>query len=147
MRTPEQTHVPPGGPSTSGRPFSPERDHVDYNPMPPSASLPPHIIPGTSISQRLYYKKNDQYLPIEQNSETVIVENYTVGLLENNVCIPMYTENKKIAVIDNRTRTVLEVTEEQAASLGIGERLMPQKNLSKKKRINKHRPFEFKPRK
>ena len=122
--------------NTSERRRSPERFLVYSTPLSPQ--VPPHRIPLSIIPQTLYYKENGRLLSIPQNIETVRVGPYTLGILENNMCIPMYTRNGKNVVIDNRTRGFEEITEQQAASLGIGKPVASQK--LKKERSNQQKP-------
>ena len=147
MRRPGQTHVPKGGPSTSGRDHThllPEEeisskvrslDHpnsenaissaceaismsgVDFN----------RIQQAHEVPANLYYIKNGR---LEQLSTFVsaISDHYTVGRIVDGFVRPLYSENGKMVIVDNRDGSLHVINKEQAANLGINRAYIPNRH-------------------
>ena len=146
MRRPNQTHIPPGPPSTSGRSNSPEAPSSSGRPSSPEEfsrsrrpGAPSHVIHADRLRHTLFYKENGEYLPLQRDTETVVVDPYTLGILKNNICTPMYTENRKIAIIDNEKGVVVEIDQKMADNLGIGKPLKSLESGLKKLKKNRQR--------
>ena len=144
MRRPGQIHVPEGGPSTSGRDHThllPEEElsskvrSLDYpnSDNATSSACEALSMSGVDINRinrahgvpdKIYYRKNGR---LEKLSTFVsaICHHYTLGRIVDGFIRPLYSENGKMVIVDNRDGSLRVINKEQAAKLGINRAYIP----------------------
>ena len=158
MRRPEQTHVPEGGPSTSGydhthllpeeeqsfseRFHDPQSSHsnaINLSAVLDESGVETHHFGHTiSHTNNLYAKKNGRLQKLT-NFISALSGPFTAGRIERGFVRPLYSETGQMVVIDNRDNKVYEINEEQAAGLGINKHYNANKNFPPRPPANRHR--------
>ena len=122
MRGPGQVHVPPGGPSTSGRSESPEKEDRFEPGAFRVSSEPVHFndrkYDDTILPRGLWYEKNGHYQLLDGVSITAIgARGFIIGIADGGYIRPIYNENHKMVVVYEEDKRVREITPEQAERL------------------------------
>ena len=131
MRGPGQVHVPPGGPSTSGRS---EVSEEEENFEPDIARRSPFRVPSEpermhiqndqndSIPINLWYEQNGRFQPVHGIfNNTVIARGFIIGLNIDNYIRPIYNANHEIVILHESTKRIVVLTPEQAELLHINQ--------------------------
>ena len=137
MRGPGQVYVPPGPPSTSGRSHTTEAEedsderflqHSVFKAPTDSGLHPDMRLHGRVVPDDLLFKENDRFVPLRSAFASANYGTFTIGKLENGYVLPIYNQNHKMVIIDDRDKSVIEISPEEADSLGINKHISEERS-------------------
>ena len=134
MRGPGQVHVPPDGPSTSGRSelsekeerFEPDIDHRgSFRVLSEPEVHVDERFQSNLIPAGLWYEKNGRFRPLDGILVSAVIRRgMIIGFVEGGYLRPIYNENHKMVIIYENNKRVREITPQQAEQLRINQRLL-----------------------